>query len=343
MAPSTPTDVRAAIAKRALAPVYLLVGDDDAEISHLATDIAAVVEDELRAFNVDRFYAGEKGVTPANIIESARLLPMMSDRRVVVVLRGERLLKPRRRGRNTDAEAGGGDEESATDLDVLTEYIQRPEPTTTLVITASDVDRSRRIGKALYKSAAVVECWGLKPAKGERVDLRQAARMAEQMVRKAVADSGQQIEAAAARLIAERAGVDIVRLRGDLERLLLYTSGRPKITLADVREVVSAEASNDEWAVTNAIQQGNTAEALRQIGLALDAGGVPYQILGQLGWFVRERLSGSDPRRVPAAVDALFRTDLDLKSSVGDPRVLLERLVVELCGGTEKRSRSTRF
>jgi hypothetical protein len=53
-------------------------------------------------------------------------------------------------------------------------------------------------------------------------------------------------------------------------------------------------------------------------------------ILGQLGWFVREKLSTSDPRRVPAAVDALFRTDVDLKSSGGDPRVLLERLVVEL-------------
>jgi DNA polymerase III delta subunit len=55
-------------------------------------------------------------------------------------------------------------------------------------------------------------------------------------------------------------------------------------------------------------------------------------VLGQLAWFVRERLSASAPRRVPAAIEALFRTDLDLKSSGGDPRVLLERLVVELCG-----------
>ena len=31
------------------------------------------------------------------------------------------------------------------------------------------------------------------------------------------------------------------------------------------------------------------------------------------------------------AIDALFRADLDLKSSGGDPKVLLERLVVELC------------
>jgi DNA polymerase III delta subunit len=57
-------------------------------------------------------------------------------------------------------------------------------------------------------------------------------------------------------------------------------------------------------------------------------------ILGQLGWFVRDKLSNADPRRIPAAIEALFRTDLDLKSSGGDPRVLLERLVVELCGGT---------
>jgi DNA polymerase III delta subunit len=101
--------------------------------------------------------------------------------------------------------------------------------------------------------------------------------------------------------------------------------------LKDVQEVVSAETAQDDWAVTTAIQRGDTAEALRQIGLALEAGGVPYMILGQLGWFVREKLPAADPRRVPAAVEALFRTDVELKSSGGDPRVLLERLVVELC------------
>jgi hypothetical protein len=34
---------------------------------------------------------------------------------------------------------------------------------------------------------------------------------------------------------------------------------------------------------------------------------------------------------VAAAVDALFRADVAMKSSGGEPRVLLERLVVELC------------
>jgi DNA polymerase III delta subunit len=146
-----------------------------------------------------------------------------------------------------------------------------------------------------------------------------------------VAETGQAIEPAAVRLIAARAGTDIARLRGDIERLLLYTAGASRITLEDVRQVVSDETAQDDWAVTNAIQRGDSAEALKQIALSMDSGGIPYKILGQLAWFVREKLSATDPRRVPAAVDALFRTDLDLKSSGGDPRVLLERLVVELC------------
>ena len=95
------------------------------------------------------------------------------------------------------------------------------------MLVASDVDRSRRVGKTLYRTATVVECWGLKPGKDARVvDLRQVARVAEQLVRKAVADAGQQIDPQASRLIAERAGTDIVRLRGDLDRLLLYTTGQ---------------------------------------------------------------------------------------------------------------------
>ncbi len=331
MASATPADVRAALARRTPDPVYLLVGDDDAEISRLAGDIPSIVEDELRAFNVERLYAGEKGVTPAAIVESCRLLPMMSDRRVVVVLRGERLLKPKRRGRATEEAPDDDGGEPPSDLDVLEEYLKRPEASTTLAIAASDVDRSRRIGKTLYKLATVVECWGLKPGKDARgVDLRQTARVAEQLVRRAVTDAGQQIDPAAARLLAERAGTDIARLRGDLDRLLLYAAGRPRITLADAEEVVSAAASHDDWAVTNAIQQRNAPEALRQLALALEGGAVPYMILGQLAWFVRERFG--DPRRIPAAIDALFRTDIDLKSSAGDPRVLLERLVVELCG-----------
>ena len=61
----------------------------------------------------------------------------------------------------------------------------------------------------------------------------------------------------------------------------------------------------------------------------MEAGAVPYVILGQLAWFVRTKVPA---QKAPSAVEAVFRTDLAIKTSAGDPRVLLERLVVELCG-----------
>ena len=63
----------------------------------------------------------------------------------------------------------------------------------------------------------------------------------------------------------------------------------------------------------------------------LDAGLAPEKVLGQLGWLVRAKFPQIAPGRLRPSVEALFRTDLDLKRSAGDPRVLLERLVVELC------------
>jgi len=324
--------VRKQIAQGQPDPVYLIVGDDEAEMSQLAAALGGLVEDELRAFNLERLYAQDKGVTASAIVQSAQTLPMLGDRRVVVVLRAERLLKPKRKAKEADPELADAEEDAPpTDLDALEKYVTKPEPRTTLVLVAADVDRQRKVYKALQKHATIVECWGLRGSKDAKLDLRDVARRADTLVKQAVAAAGQQILPPASRLVAERAGADITRLRADIDRLLLYTAGKPTITLQDAQEVVSSETAQDDWAVTSAIARGNAAEALKHIGLALDAGGVSYQILGQLAWFVRERLTTADPRRVPAAVEALFRTDLELKSSGGDPRVLLERLVVDLC------------
>jgi DNA polymerase-3 subunit delta len=333
MPASTPAAVRKQIGQGKPDPIYLIVGDDDVEMSQLASDISALVEEDLRAFNLERLYATDKGVSPFTVAQAARTLPMLGDRRVVVVLRAERFLKPKRRGGADAAESAEGAEgaEAPSDLAELEEYVKRPEPMTVLVFVAADVDRQRRIYKALQKSATIVECWGLKGSRDGRVDLREAARAAEALVKQAVSSAGQAIDPAASRLVAARAGTDISRLRSDVERLLLYAAGKPKITLQDVQEVVSGETSQDDWAVTNAIARRDAAEALRQLALSLDAGGVSYQILGQLAWYVRDKMPAADPNRVPSAVEALFRTDLELKSSAGDPRVLLERLVIDLC------------
>lgn len=335
---ASPAAVRTQIAQRKTDPVYVIVGDDDAEMSRLVGDLTSVVEDELRAFNTERIYAQEKGAAAA-IVEAARTLPMLGDRRVVVVLRAERLLKPKRRGK-AGAEDQAADDEggsSSADADVLDAYVKHPEPRTTLVIVASDVDRGRRLYRTLQKNATIVECWGLRglaqdPKNVRGWELERIAREATALVTRTLKEAGYTIDPAAARLIAVRAGADIITLRGDLERLMLYVGDRRSIDVRDVQEIVTGETLQDQWALADAIVQKDARKALRQLGLAFDSGSVPYMLLGQLGYCVREQVAAADPRRVPAAIEALFRTDLELKSSGGDPRVLLERLVLELCG-----------
>jgi DNA polymerase III delta subunit len=160
---------------------------------------------------------------------------------------------------------------------------------------------------------------------------------AERWVRNRIAAAGAQIEPTGARLLAERCGTDIKRLRNDVERLLLYALGQKSITVADVREIAGPAALQDDWAMTNAIESADAATALRQLALMLDAGAPPEKILGQLGWMVRTKFPQLAPAGLRPSIEAVFRTDLDLKRSAGEPRALLERLVVELCAGKRGR------
>jgi len=312
----TPAAVRKQIAASTPDPIYLLLGEDEVEKSALAAEFAELVEEGLRAFNVERIHAGDfttgdkllEGV--GELVAAVRTLPMMSPRRVVTVLRAETLLTPKRES-----------EAAARAMEQLEALLAQAEPLSTLVLVATAVDKRGKIFKTLQRQATIVEC-GVLEGLGD----------AERWVRTRVAASGGAIDAAAARLVAQRAGVDVKRLRADVDRLLLYALGQSQITVDDVRAVTGPAALQDDWAMTNAIEAGQAGEALRQLALMLEAGAPPEKVLGQIAWCVRAKLPGIAPAAVGPAVDAVFRTDVDLKRSAGDPRILLERLVVELCG-----------
>jgi DNA polymerase III delta subunit len=318
---ATPGAVRKQIASGCPDAIYLLQGEDEVEKSALAAEFADLVDEGLRAFNTDRIHAGDlttgdklaDGV--ASLVAAVRTLPMMSPRRVVTVLQADPLLAPKR------------ESEAATRaLDQLEALIKRPEPQTTLVLVAGSLDKRSRMYKLLLKHATTVECGAIE----DQAD-------AERWVRTRVASEGAEIEPLAARLVAQRAGTDVKRLRGDVDRLLLDALGEKAITVADVRELVGPAALQDDWAMTNAIEAGDAGDALRQLALMLDAGAPAEKILGQLGWLVRSKFQALPASDLTGAVEAVFRTDLDLKRSAGDPRVLLERLVVELCAGKRTR------
>jgi DNA polymerase-3 subunit delta len=155
---------------------------------------------------------------------------------------------------------------------------------------------------------------------------------AAEWLREELTRVGRTIETDAARMLAERSGNDITKLRSDVERLLLFVGDRKKLTTDDVMEVVATQSAADDWAVVNAIGDGNAARALVETAHRFERGVSPHALVGQLRWWVSTRLVAADPSRVRPALDALLRTDLALKRSAGDERALIERLVVELTG-----------
>jgi DNA polymerase III subunit delta len=298
----SPSALRSQIAAGQLAPLYLITGDDEEEKASLAAAFGGAIEEDLRAFNVERFYGGESHFEVTRLFDAARTLPIMASRRIILVFQAEKLALLRR-----------SDDAPSPELKALEAYVKAPEPHATVVFVGTS---DKRLTKLLHKHATTVECQGVG-----------GVAAAEAWVRSRTAQEGLRIEPAATRLLAERAGSDMGRLRADVERVCLYVAGRPAVTLADVADVIGPATSQDGWALVRQLQQGSAARALRELALSLDAGNRPEMILGAIRWFVEQRLPSAS---MPAAVEALFRSDLALKSSGGDPRVLLERLIVEL-------------
>lgn len=327
--------LRQQVQRRALGPLYLFVGEDLTLVDRMVAAVEDTIDPADRPFAVDHRYAGDEGGRAADIAAAARSLPMLGDRRIVIVRRAERLLKPKRAPRagtqdESDESSPEGGEEML-DSEPLEEYIASPSAFATVVFVAADVDRGRRLTKKLLEKAAVVEFRGLGgdgPAARREGRKTAADWLAEELAR-----VGRAAEPEAVRLLVDRSASDISKLRGDVERLLLFTQGRRTITADDVMEVAAdAQAVEDEWAVVNAIADGNAARALDEVSRRLDRGDSPHALVGQLRWWVSAKLAEADPARVGPAIDALLRTDLALKRSGGDDRVLMERLVVELTG-----------
>jgi DNA polymerase-3 subunit delta len=290
----------------------MLVGDDEVEKADVAGEFLDMVEEDLRAFNVERLYGAEVKVD--TLVDATSTLPMMAPRRVVVIMEAEKLLIPKRESKAADEE-----------LERLEVFIKSPPAHATTVFVCGPLDMRRKAVKLLAKEAQVVDCGTI----GSEVD-------AERWVKARSARLGAPLDPAAVKTLVQRAGLDIGRLRAGLERLSLYAMGQAKITADDVRQAVPAgpEAQAD-FGIANAIRANDVAEALHELHLALDGGAMPVFVLGQL----RSAAERVPANRLAGAIEALFRADLALKSSGGDPRVLLERLVVELCGGTNRGGR----
>lgn len=312
MPPLAEAALRTEIASGALGPLYVLVGDDEAEKSAVAQEFLDSVDEGLRAFNVERLYGAETDVD--ELADAAATFPMMVPRRIVVVFAAEGLLIPKRESKAA---------EQAQER--LEAFIDNPPAHATVVFVCGDLDRRRRVVKRLLERAKVVDCGTIDNAAD-----------AERWVKARAEQAGIPLDAGAVRMLVARAGTDIVRLRAGIERAAVFALGQKVITAEDVRVAVPAgPESPEDFGISNAIGMRDAAKALEELAAALDTGAQPFFLLGQ----IRSAAERQPTERLRAAMDGVLRTDMALKSTGNDARVLLERLVVELCGPSTPGSR----
>ena len=325
----TPAQVRAAIAAGTVAPMYLLESDDVPSRLELSQAFLGLVEEGLEAFNTASFHgrdaatAGDRDTMYSAILSAARTLPMMAPRRVLLVHDAEALLAPKRAKDDESAEAvpagpGKRRARNTTPAEDFEAYVEHPEPMTTLVLDVASLDRNRRITKLLLKHALVVDCGTLDTA-------ADAARWI-----KARLDRDEMtMDGAAIGALIDATGLRLPRIRSAIDSLVLYAAGEGAITAAHVRDVViPVEEPGEDFALGKAIWNGNPAAALREIDAQFDAGAVAPMVLGQIRAAAIRLRPDSRARQ---ALRTLLDADLAIKSSQGEPRFVLERLVVEIC------------
>lgn len=325
---STPQEIRQQIKSGKTGPLYVLTGDDLQSRHDLALEFAGLVEEGLQAFNVESFYANEATSAAGRdqligaLLSTARTLPMMVERRVVLVHEAERLLAPKR-SRDEDEtqpelELPKKGKRGATPAEELEAYVEKPEPMTTVVFVAGPLDANRRIVKLLRKHADFVDCGSL-----------ESPRDAAVWIQKRLEKDELTIEPKALSLLLDTTGLSLGRIRAEIEKLVLYAAGESAITAAHVRDLVMPEnESEGTFALIDAVRNANAARALLEVSALIDAGVQPPMILGQLRAAAIQLRSDV---RVRSGLEAVFRTDVAIKSSAGTPQYLLECLVVELC------------
>jgi len=325
-------DLVGAIEAGRLEPIYCLHGAERFLIDRCLGAIRKAVLGTAAAaasFNHDVFELKE---TPmATVVSTARTMPMMARRRLVV--------------------GKGIDEVKAPDLEPLIPYVQDPNPTTCLVLVGDKVDTRFKVFLALRKGGWLHEFPPLR-------DRELGAWLGrEARARKLALDPD------AATALAEMAGPDLGRLNQALEQLSLYVGDAGRIRLADVEELVAETRQRGVFELTKAIGEGDVARALRLLANMQrnrePALRIQFMLVRQLRqiWRAKELAAAGTPRPeiasrvgiapffldevlVPArrmshaalerSFGRLYAADRKLKSSRIDPDLVLSKLVQSL-------------
>ena len=281
-------------------------------------------------FNLEIFDG--KGLDATRVVSAARTLPMMADKRFVLV-------------RRFDAMA-------PTEQNRLAEYLSDPSESACLMMTADKLDGRSKLGKAAKKAGCLIDA---KPLRGR--ELREFVR-AEATAR------DHKIAAEAIETLLDAVGDDLAAIDDAMERLSLFVGAGQRIDADAVRQCVTRIRVESIWTLVDAIGLKDRRKGVAAAQSLLDDREPPLRLLAMVARQLRivarmrEALSeglrpqeaakraGAPPfkagdltesaRRFTAdslgdAFALIAEADRALKGSKRPPDVVLQDAVLALC------------
>jgi DNA polymerase-3 subunit delta len=324
--------------ERGQVPSVALVHGADVQLMDdlLAAVSRALFPDPAHAA-FDREILDGREASVDSLLSAALTLPFGAAARLVVV-------------RHCQALAGKSGE-------ALGEYVERPNPTTVLLLLA---DESLRAGRDRKSDHWLL---GIMPSSGVVEPVIRRGRALEEWLRQRAQLDGLTVSEGAARLLVQWVGDDPALLVGEVRKAALAGGpDNPNVGEAEVRAVVGEHRVSGIFDLTRALERRDLALALRTLDGLLTTE-EPMLVIAMLtrevrtAWTVQLwRRAGQSVdqiarmlRRPPAAVEALlgslgaespaalgaklrrcWEVERALKSS-GEPRAELALLVSELC------------
>jgi DNA polymerase-3 subunit delta len=312
-------------------PVYLFVGDSTFLMEEAWKQLlASVLPKKGKHFNGERIQARE--TEAGDVIERLATSPMFGGRRLVMV---------------DNVEAWGKGDRAAIEA-----FVQRIPPSACLVMTAPDRKNVEGLAKAVEVRGKVIQF----RSPGDKEAPRWLVERAKQL--------GKMLSYRAAFLMVELAGGDLHTLASELEKICTFVGDREGIEDEDVFEAASSQRSFSAFDMLDHIKAQQADNALRSLRSMILFGEAPLKILSTMAWqfrlvwqvkdglrlgipeteltkrlgsrpFVvkkaREQASRFSDADLYAAIDAIGRTDIAIKSTGISPELLLEELVLNLC------------
>ena len=321
-------DLRAALAQRKVAPVYLFCGSEDFLVEE-ATDlvIESVLAPEHRGFNLDVMYGGDADAR--DVASHASSFPMMADRRVVVVR----------------------DLDKLANKELLSPYIEQPSPSTSLILHSTKPDFRKKPYLIAKRASSII--W-FEPIRDYHVAGWISKRLKQQ---------GWDIEPEAVKILAAYVGTSLREIQNELNKLYVFIGKRRLITPDDIRAVVGVSKEYNVFELQNAIGAKNLARSTQVLSRMLDAGESPILLIvmltryfttlwklrdlqrhgvagGELAakvgvspYFIKEYVAAADRftlSEIEHSFETLVRADEQLKTSSVDPLQAMQNLIVIL-------------